>query len=453
MVALDLTHASIRLEEHSSARNKAVASSSIVAGKVVLTVPALSTALLQTEKGRRCDYCHRLASDAVQLRKCTGCASYLYCGKECQSAQWIAHHKRICKHYSRFMASREYQTLSSHDQVDAVLLSHLLAEAYRNGQYTPTSGEDRDGALGIFMDLMRGPLAHVASLPVSLDQRVTDSLQAVVAKDYHSRFGNNNFVVHSHLNSYAHGIFPLASRLFNHSCAPNAVTKYIITPSKPVRMEVIALRDIAEDEEVTIPYLDPALPVETRQQALQSNYGFSCSCPTCCIVERVHPMPPPRQGSTEMDDLESALRRYALSDAGRVAELREDSVLLQEMPVELAPVLHESYLPQLSETFSRTSHEGPYTEALSTGLTLLALYSLVYPANYPQIGMHALELAKTAWNAVMMYPEPAAANPLESDAKSYLLIATHVLNIYGEEGDEGGPLAEIRVMRDMLGQP
>jgi len=216
-------------------------------------------------------------------------------------------------------------------------------------------------------------------------------------------------------------------------------------------MEVIVLRDIAEGEEVTIPYLDPALPVETRKQALQSNYGFSCSCPPCCIMERVHPMLPPRQGSTELDGLERALRRYALGDAERVAELREESCLLQEMPVELAPVLHESYLPQLSETFSRTSHEGPYAEALSTGLTLLALYSLVYPANYPQIGMHALELAKTAWNAVIMHSEPAAANTLESDAKSYLLIAAHILNIYGEEGDEGGPLAEIRVLRDMLG--
>ena len=96
--------------------------------------------------------------------------------------------------------------------------------------------------------------------------------------------------------------------------------------------------------------------------------------------------PPPRRGSTELAELESGLRRYVLGDAGPVVKLREDPGLLQSMPGSLAPVLHEAYLPELSETFSRASHDGPHAEALSTGLTLLALYALVYPANYPQIG-------------------------------------------------------------------
>ncbi|KZT65794.1 SET domain-containing protein [Daedalea quercina L-15889] len=444
MVGLDLTPAHVRLETHLTARNKAAASSSLAAGTVILVAPALSTALVQAAKGLRCDNCHRLASDVVQLRKCTGCASYWYCGRQCQSVQWKAHHRRICKHIPRFVASREYQILSSQDQVDAVLLSHLLAQAYPSSQYTLTGAED--DLLGVFKDLIKGPLTHAPALPMCLD---TDPQLATVARDLYSRFGNNNFVIHSHFNSYAHGIFPLASRLFNHSCAPNAATKYVITPFEPVRMEVVALRDIAEGEEVTIPYLDPALPVEIRRQALQLNYGFSCSCLSCCATQHISAVPPPRRGSTELDDLEGRLRRYALGDAERVAELREVSSLLQKMPVELAPVLHESYLPALSEAFSRTSHEGPHKEALSTGLTLLALYALVYPVNYPQIGMHALELSKTAWNAVVTHSE--TSNALENDAKSYLVIAAHVLSIYGEEGDEGGPLAEISLLREMLG--
>ena len=100
----------------------------------------------------------------------------------------------------------------------------------------------------------------------------------------------------------------------------------------------------------------------------------------------MQPTPPPRRGSTELAELESGLRRYVLGDAGPVVKLREDPGLLQSMPGSLAPVLHEAYLPELSETFSRTSHDGPCAEALSTGLTLLALYALVYPSNYPQIG-------------------------------------------------------------------
>jgi SET and MYND domain-containing protein len=38
--------------------------------------------------------------------------------------------------------------------------------------------------------------------------------------------------------------------LFNHSCVPNAAARYILTPSKSVHLEVVALRNIAEGEEV-----------------------------------------------------------------------------------------------------------------------------------------------------------------------------------------------------------
>ena len=67
--------------------------------------------------------------------------------------------------------------------------------------------------------------------------------------------------------------------------------------------------------------------------------------------------------------------------------------------------------------------------------------------------MHALELAKTAWNATVTDSELTAPSALEETAKAYLRIATHVLSNYGEEGDEGGPLAEISVLRRMLQMP
>ena len=77
-----------------------------------------------------------------------------------------------------------------------------------------------------------------------------DVLLEGLLDELYSRFGNNNFAIHSHLVSMAHGIFPLASRLFNHSCIPNAAATYIFTESEPVRMDVVALREIKEEEEV-----------------------------------------------------------------------------------------------------------------------------------------------------------------------------------------------------------
>lgn len=63
-----------------------------------------------------------------------------------------------------------------------------------------------------------------------------------------------------------------------------------------------------------------------------------------------------------------------------------DGTALNNCPPELYPVLDEQFLPTLSENFSRASHEGDYELALSSGRTLLALYAVLYPQNYPQIG-------------------------------------------------------------------
>jgi hypothetical protein len=56
------------------------------------------------------------------------------------------------------------------------------------------------------------------------------------------------------------------------------------------------------------------------------------------------------------------------------------------IPPPLFCVYHEEYLSIVSETFSKASHEGQYDVALDYGLTLLAVYIMIYPANYPQIG-------------------------------------------------------------------
>ena len=43
-----------------------------------------------------CNHCKRLSSKPDQLKKCSRCASALYCSKECQIADWNPHHKAIC---------------------------------------------------------------------------------------------------------------------------------------------------------------------------------------------------------------------------------------------------------------------------------------------------------------------------------------------------------------------
>ncbi|KAH9947569.1 SET domain-containing protein [Amylocystis lapponica] len=440
----------LRLEPHPTARSKATAAELLQPGAIVLSVPSLSTCLLQTEKGRRCDGCHSLPSAGAKLKRCSGCASYWYCGTTCQAKEWKAHHRKMCKSYSRYVATSEYQSLSPHDQVDAHLLSQLLAELFPDDTYSHPA---EDGTpLTTVMDLMKGP--ESAATPPILYSHPNISAWNVIAEELYLRFGNNNFILHSHLNSYAHGIFPLASRLLNHSCVPNAVTKYIITPSECVRMEVVALRPIAAGEEVTIPYLDPALPFNTRQEALRANYGFTCACLLCSFSQHLKCPLPPERGTEALDLLEAQLREFALGRQDRLVQLRTDLHCFERVPETLYSLFHESYLPGISELFSRASHEGPYNDAVAMGLTLLALYVVRYPANYPQIGMHALELAKTAWNAVVTLDQAETdslrARQMEETAHSCLVVASQVLHHFGMEGDEGGPRAEVAIMQELL---
>lgn len=70
-----------------------------------------------------------------------------------------------------------------------------------------------------------------------------------------TRFENNNFVLHkissleSNSGAYAHGIFPQASRSFNHSCSPNAWPAFVLE-DRQVWLEIRALANITEGEEV-----------------------------------------------------------------------------------------------------------------------------------------------------------------------------------------------------------
>ena len=251
---------SLKLVPHPIARDQVVSTAPLRAGSSVLSTFAFATILLGSEKGRRCDACFRLSNANRPLRRCSGCGSYWYCNAQCmlspklpilqlillsgQNFQWQMHHKRLCKVYNSYVALPKYQALQDHERLDSLLLSHVLAQM--SLQTNPYSFPD----------------SHPASTLLSLlpEQRnfngapvfcpITPPPPRDLVDQLYSRFGNNNFAIHSHLTSIGHGIFPIASRLFNHSCVPNVAPKYIFHEDQSVAMEIVALRDILPGEEV-----------------------------------------------------------------------------------------------------------------------------------------------------------------------------------------------------------
>ncbi|KAM0354920.1 hypothetical protein ACHAPU_000758 [Fusarium lateritium] len=72
------------------------------------------------------------------------------------------------------------------------------------------------------------------------------------------------------------GLFTTFCRM-NHTCTPNTCWIYD-EPSGFV--EVYAVRDISQDEEITNSYIEVACSRQARLKEL-SNWGFACQCPAC----------------------------------------------------------------------------------------------------------------------------------------------------------------------------
>lgn len=64
--------------------------------------------------------------------------------------------------------------------------------------------------------------------------------------------------------------------------------------------------------------------------------------------------------------------------------------------------------------------------------------------------MHVLELAKTGWNARLSSDRDDDNQISKAQVLLFLSSARHVLEIYGPEGDESGPLDEIETLQRLL---
>ncbi|KAF4577219.1 hypothetical protein EYR36_005206 [Pleurotus pulmonarius] len=72
------------------------------------------------------------------------------------------------------------------------------------------------------------------------------------------------------------GVFKDASRI-NHSCSPNTFRHF---DRLSLSMQMYAVREIKEGEEITAHYCDPLSPYAARRKALKP-YGIRCDCPAC----------------------------------------------------------------------------------------------------------------------------------------------------------------------------
>ncbi|CCX06260.1 hypothetical protein FPQ18DRAFT_354171 [Pyronema domesticum] len=110
------------------------------------------------------------------------------------------------------------------------------------------------------------------------------------------------------------GVFETCSR-FNHSCVPNA---NFVWNEGGQKLEVRAVEDIQEGEEILLSYLGSKLAMADRlerQQSLRLRYGFQCQCAACGL-----------------DAPEAAADNLLRAEAKRLDELIGDGVLIATNP-------------------------------------------------------------------------------------------------------------------------
>ena len=163
-------------------------------------------------------------------------------------------------------------------------LSALIGKAFCNtmairprstfSQFMSNSMSDRrkeEGSLGKILEL--ADVLQRKGLPEQEDWREEDKSEPVMFKPseldgFFSRLTGRS----------ASGLYSLHSKM-NHSCSPNAaVISGSFTDST---IEVIALRDICQGDEVCFSYTDPRLSKTQRRRALQNNHFFFCVCKDC----------------------------------------------------------------------------------------------------------------------------------------------------------------------------
>lgn len=220
----------------------------------------------------------------ADLKVCAGCKLAYFCGKECQTQSWKKYHKFECKIY----ANLHPKILP--ENIRAVL---RFALQHRNGKLS-------EGAYKAIISLA----SHVKELEQAGGDDWTNlRLMGKAAKEYSNAESDSLFVLllcilktnAMTLQTTANdpiGVFldPLLA-MINHSCDGNiAVRRPVYTNNvgwlqrkQPgqVAIEIMPLREIQEDEELTITYIDFQEHVDKRQAMLKNNYLFTCTCPKC----------------------------------------------------------------------------------------------------------------------------------------------------------------------------
>ncbi len=234
-----------------------------VAGKYELLCGErpLVACLMSTALSLRCSHCWRWAAEGAKLRVCGGCKRAHFCSAACQQAAW-----RWDSHRA------ECVVVPDRSEESVRLAVRLLCGGGTAGRELADVGEllsdEQQRHFGELATVLAGRLAKSGmQANEALVRRVLMQLHCCAMRIPDPADGS----------ALAAGLFATASAA-NHSCRPNAIVLF----DEAGGLSLLAVRPIAEGEEVLISYVDSSLPSALRRFELFDTWRVAdCRCAQC----------------------------------------------------------------------------------------------------------------------------------------------------------------------------
>eukprot|EP00052_Salpingoeca_macrocollata_P025145 m.228472 g.228472 ORF g.228472 m.228472 type:complete len:481 (+) comp22386_c0_seq15:1901-3343(+) len=384
-------------------------------GDVVFRSQPHAFALLSGLNADHCECCF----SSGPVKRCAACGWVAYCGKGCQLKAWKNHHKWECK------ALKSHAAGVPGGVVDcAILAARTLLTMQRAGPDASVTKEIRGMVYDDAIVKDQRPCARFVclllrdyTLPLNPSEEELCRLLAA--------FQANNFAIADDLLvARGAGVYP-AGALLNHSCLGNCVMQYEHGQVQVVR----CIQPVAQGEELCHSYVDQASTRTDRLAKLQLQYGFVCTCERCgadggslldrCLEgwrrpgaapdpelfkdgEFLPPLslvdwesqlasdePSPEQKKQRMRDLDLANRQ--LQTVSPVDPACPKSISACEKALSLRQTwLHAAHLDMLSllcQLQNLCAEAAEWRKALVYGCRIISIYSFIYPANHPILGL------------------------------------------------------------------
>ncbi|GMF42127.1 unnamed protein product [Phytophthora lilii] len=255
-------------------------------GESVLRERAYGNVVLSANRAALCAVCLRAADADVC---CDDCSKVFFCSEECRDALQDVHEQE-CE------ALEEVDLAAAKTSTDVDLL-RLLIRILASRSMDAADGKlhaDEDGVIRasyanvkdlvhvldkegrLWADHVRaGAKKILEDLPDECHLPVEEIL--VIAAQINENSYSLDALDEKHLVA-AVGLFPICG-LINHSCQPNCTW----SNAGQGIMEVRALRDIKEGEEITLSYIDIDKERGERRKELRETKHFDCQCERCSV--------------------------------------------------------------------------------------------------------------------------------------------------------------------------